>query len=39
LFVDALDVEAWRYYQRFGFQAAPDNPLLLFLSAKTLGQD
>lgn len=36
LFVDALDEPAARFYQRFGFAAAPDNPLLLFLSAKTL---
>ena len=33
LFVDALDARAARYYQRFGFEASPDNPLLLFLSA------
>ena len=39
LFVDALDAGASAYYQRFGFQAAPDNPLLLFLSAKSLGRD
>lgn len=34
LFVDALDVQAAGYYRNFGFEAAPDNPLLLFLSAK-----
>jgi GNAT superfamily N-acetyltransferase len=36
LFVDALDEPAAAFYQRFGFAAAPDNPLLLFLSAKPL---
>ncbi|OGS76514.1 MAG: GNAT family N-acetyltransferase [Gallionellales bacterium GWA2_55_18] len=35
LFVDALDGQAAGYYRRFGFEASPDNPLLLFLSAKT----
>ncbi len=34
LFVDALDEQAAGYYRRFGFAASPDNPLLLFLSAK-----
>lgn len=34
LFVDALDGQAAGYYRRFGFEASPDNPLLLFLSAK-----
>jgi ribosomal protein S18 acetylase RimI-like enzyme len=34
LFVDAIDESAAGYYQRFGFEASPDNPLLLFLSAK-----
>ena len=34
LFIDAMDEQAAGYYLRFGFQAAPDNPLLLFLSAK-----
>ena len=33
LFVDALDEQAAGYYLSFGFKAAPDNPLLLFLSA------
>ena len=33
LFVDALDEEAAAYYRRFGFVAAADNPLRLFLSA------
>ena len=35
LFVDALDAQAAAYYRRFGFEASPDNPLLLFLSVKT----
>ena len=34
LFVDAIDEQAAGYYRRFGFAASPDNPLLLFLSAK-----
>ena len=34
LFVDALDAQAAGYYRRFGFEVAPDNPLLLFLSAR-----
>lgn len=33
LFVDALDEQAAGYYRRFGFEAAPDHPLLLFLPA------
>lgn len=33
LFVDAIDEQAAGYYLRFGFKAAPGNPLLLFLSA------
>lgn len=37
LFVDALDERAAGYYQRLGFEASPDNPLLLFLSAKVFG--
>lgn len=37
LFVDALDEQAAGYYQRFGFAVSPDNPLLLFLSAKVAG--
>ena len=37
LFVDALDEQAAGYYQRFGFVVSPDNPLLLFLSAKVAG--
>lgn len=39
LFVDALDESAAGYYRRFGFEAAPDNPLLLFLSAKVAEQE
>ena len=34
LFVDALDEQAAGYYLSLGFEASPDNPLLLFLSAK-----
>jgi GNAT superfamily N-acetyltransferase len=37
LFVDAIDAQAATYYQRFGFEAMPDNPLLLFLSAAAIG--
>lgn len=33
LFADAIDVPAAGYYQRFGFNASPENPLLLFLPA------
>ncbi len=33
LFVDAIDEQAAGYYQRFGFLAVPDHPLLLFLPA------
>ena len=36
LFVDALDAGAAGYYRRLGFEASPDNPLLLFLSAKAV---
>lgn len=39
LFVDAIDEQAAAYYRRFGFQSAPDNPLLLFLSAKVAEQE
>ncbi|MDR3053855.1 MAG: GNAT family N-acetyltransferase [Zoogloeaceae bacterium] len=31
LFVDALDEQAAAYYLRFGFEASPDQPFLLFL--------
>jgi len=34
LFVDAVDEQAAGYYQRFGFEALPDNTLLMFLPAK-----
>jgi len=34
LFVDAIDEQAVSFYLKFGFQAAPENPLLLFSSAK-----
>ena len=37
LFVDAIDEQAAGYYQRFGFAASTDNPLLLFLSARVMG--
>lgn len=37
LFVDAIDEQAAGYYIRLGFKASPDNPLLLFLSAKVCG--
>ena len=36
LFVDAIDERAARYYRRFGFDASPDNPLLLFLPARVV---
>lgn len=34
LFIDAIDEQAADYYRRFGFEAVPDNPLLLFLPAQ-----
>ena len=37
LFVDAFDEQAAGYYRRFGFDASPDNSLLLFHSAKVAG--
>ena len=37
LFVDALDEQVAAFYQRFGFEASPDDPLLLFLSVKVTG--
>ena len=37
LFVDALDAQAAGYYRKFGFEVSPDNPLLLFLSARVTG--
>jgi GNAT superfamily N-acetyltransferase len=36
LFVDAIDEQAAGYYKRLGFQASPENPLLLFLSARVM---
>jgi len=36
LFVDALDEQAAGFYRNFGFAAAPDNPQLLFLSARVV---
>jgi ribosomal protein S18 acetylase RimI-like enzyme len=36
LFVDAIDDQAAGYYQRFGFEASPDNPLLLFLPVRVV---
>lgn len=39
LFVDALDEPAADYYRRLGFEASPDNPLLLFLLAKVAEQE
>lgn len=38
LFVDALDEQAAGYYQRFGFEVSPNNPLLLFLPAQSIGK-
>ncbi len=35
LFIDAIDEDAARYYRRFGFEACPDNPLLLFMPVQT----
>lgn len=35
LFVDALDEQAAAFYTRYGFVAAPDQPLLLFLPVQT----
>ncbi len=37
LFVDAIDEPAAGYYRRFGFVTSPDNPLLLFLHATSIG--
>ena len=38
LFVDAIDEQAANFYKRYGFEAAPDQPLLLFLSVQSLSQ-
>lgn len=37
LFVDAIDEQGAGFYRRFGFEACPDNPLLLFLPVKVMG--
>jgi GNAT superfamily N-acetyltransferase len=36
LFVDAMDASAAAFYARYGFQAAPDQPLLLFLPVQSI---
>ena len=36
LFVDAIDEQAAAFYKRYGFEAAPDQPLLLFLPVQSL---
>jgi GNAT superfamily N-acetyltransferase len=38
LFVDAIDARAAGYYLRLGFEACPDNPLLLFLHVSAAGR-
>ena len=38
LFVDALDEGAADWYRRFGFAAAQQNPLLLFLPVAAIGE-
>lgn len=38
LFVDAKDEAAARFYQRFGFEPLPQNPLQLFLPLATIRQ-
>ena len=38
LFVDAIDDQAGAYYKRYGFEAAPDQALLLFLPVQSLSQ-
>jgi len=38
LFVDAIDEQAAAFYQRYGFETAPDQPLLLFLPVQSLSQ-
>jgi ribosomal protein S18 acetylase RimI-like enzyme len=38
LFVDAIDGEAASFYKRYGFETAPDQPLLLFLPVQSLSQ-
>jgi hypothetical protein len=39
LFVGTLDEQATGYCRRFGFEAAPDNPLLLFLPATVVERE
>ena len=36
LFVDAIDGQAAAFYQRYGFVAPPDQPLLLYLPVQAL---
>lgn len=36
LFVDAIDPAAAAFYARYGFQAAPDQPLLMFLPVQAI---
>ena len=36
LFVDAIDEQVASYYRRFGFEACPDHPLLLFLPVQVM---
>jgi GNAT superfamily N-acetyltransferase len=36
LFVDAIDEQAANFHKRYGFEAAPDQPLLLFLPVQSL---
>lgn len=38
LFVDAKDTSAKAYYERYGFESAKTNPLLLFLPLSTLSK-
>lgn len=38
LFVDAIDEPAAAFYRRYGFEAAPDQELLLFLPVQTIHQ-
>jgi hypothetical protein len=34
---DAIDEQAVSYYKRFGFEKAPDSPLLLFFPVRNSG--
>jgi ribosomal protein S18 acetylase RimI-like enzyme len=38
LFVDVIDDEAASFYKRYGFAAAPNQPLLLLLPVQSLGK-